>query len=133
MALRGDYIVLFADQHSSGTAEAIIAESTSVNLDLSAEALETTSQTSALNATYIGGKVSGTVSGDYLLASTGAQFTNLFAKMNAGEVITLQVKRSGTAFIDCDGVITSLSITGGLSDSLSTGSYTIQLSGNPAV
>jgi len=132
MALRGDYIVLYADQHSSGTAEAIIAESTSVNLDLSAEALETTSQTSALNASYIAGKVSGTISGDYLLASTGVQFTNLFTKMNAGEVITLQVKRNGTTFIDCDGVITSLSLTGGLSDSLSTGSYTIQLSGDPA-
>lgn len=133
MALRGDYLVVYVDQHSSGTANAIIAESTSVNLDLSGEALETTSQTSALNATYIGGKVSGTVSGDYLLASTGAQFTNLFTKLNAGEVIGVSIKRNGTAFIDCDGVITNLSLTGGLSDSLSTGSYTIQLSGDPAV
>ena len=133
MALRGDYLVLYADQHSSATAEAIIAESTSVNLDISAEALETTSQSDGLNATFIGGKVSGTVSGDFLLASTGAQFTNLFTKMNAGEVISVQVERNGTGFIDCDGVITSLSLGGGNSDTLATGSYSIQLSGNPAV
>lgn len=133
MALRGDYIVLYVDQYSSGTANAIIAESTSVNIDLSAESLETTSQTSGLNATYIAGKVSGTVSGDYLLASTGTQFANLFAKMNAGEVIGVTVKRSGTSFLDADGVITSLSLTGGLSDSLSTGSFSIQFSGDMAV
>ena len=133
MAQRGDKIVIYVDQYSSGTANAIIAESTSANLDISIEALETTSQADGLNATYIGGKVSGTVSGDYLLATTGAQFANLFTKANAAEVIGVSVKRDGTAFIDCDGVITSLSLSGGLSDSLATGAYTIQLSGDPAV
>jgi hypothetical protein len=52
MALRGDLLVLKID-------DAVIAESTDVSLDLSAEALETTSQTSGLNATFIQGKVSG--------------------------------------------------------------------------
>ena len=132
MALRGDLLRLYADQHSSGTNNAIIAESTSVSIDFSAEALETTSQTSALNSTFIGGKVSGTVSGDYLLASAGTQFSNLFTKMNAGEVIGVSVKRNGTAFLDGEGVITSLSLGGGLSDSLATGGYTIQFSGDMA-
>ena len=133
MALRGDYLTIQVDQHSSATANAVVAETTSVSIDLSAEALETTSQTDALNASFIGGKVSGTVSGDYLLASTGVQFTNLFTKMNAGELIGVSIERSGTEFLDCFGIITSLNLGGGLSDSLTTGSYSIQLSGDPAV
>jgi hypothetical protein len=52
--------------------------------------------------------------------------------MNAGTTFAVTVERNSTEFIDCDGVITSLSLSGGLSDSLATGSYSIQLSGNPA-
>ena len=69
MALRGDYLTIRVQQHSSGTANEVVAESTSVSVDFSADALETTNQASGLNASFIGGKVSGTVSGDYLLAS----------------------------------------------------------------
>jgi len=132
MALRGDYLVIRASTTSSGEVNKIIAESTSCSVDISAEALETTSQTSALNATFIGGKVSGTVSGDYLLASDGAQWTELFTSMNAGTIVEVSVARSGTEFIESDGVITSLSLSGGNSDQLVTGSYSIQLSGDPA-
>ena len=131
--LRADYLVVHVDQHSSGTANAIVADTTSCEVNFDAEFLPTTSQSSALNETGIGGLVSGTVTGSYLMATTGAQFANLFAKMNAGEVIGVTVKRNGTAFIDCDGVITNLQATGGLSNELSTGSYTIRLSGDPAV
>ena len=133
MALRGDYLVLKVQQHSSATSDAIIAESTSVSIDFSGEALETTSQTSGLNASFIQGKVTCTISGDYLLASAGTQFSLLFAKMNAGEVLSVSVERSGTSFLDGDCVITSLSLGGGLSDSLVTGSYSLQCSGNMAV
>lgn len=132
MALRGDYLVIKANHYGSGTTHQVIAETTSCSLDLSAEALETTSQDSGLHAEFIGGKVSGTVSGDYLLATTGTNFTDLFNSMNAGVQVDVGVYRSGTKFIDCLGVITSLSLSGGNSDSLATGSYTIQLSGNPA-
>lgn len=121
--------MLYVQQHSSGTAEEIIADSTSLNIDVSAEALETTSQDDGLNATFIGGKVSGTVSGDYLLATDGDQFTNLFTHMNAADVIAVEVWVNGAVYFTCDGVLTSLSLTGGLSDALSTGSYTIQLTG----
>lgn len=135
MALRGDYLTIRVQQHSSGTVNEVIAESTSVNIDFSAEALETTNQSSGLNASFIGGKVSGTASGDYLLASDGDQFTNLFTHMNAGDVIEIAAYRGSTPtkFLDGEGVITSLSLTGGLSDSLTTGAYTIQFSGNMAV
>lgn len=132
MALRGDKIVIKVQQHASGTVNEIIAESTDVTIDVSAEALESTSQTSALNAAFMGGKVSGTASGSFLLAADGDQFTNLFNHMNSGNVIEIEVYRDSTKFIDCDGVITSLSVTGGLSDALSTGAYTIQLSDNLA-
>lgn len=132
MAIRGDKLTIRVQQHSSGSVNEIIACSTDISVDLSAEALETTCQTDGLNSTYIGGKVSGTASGSYLLASGGDQFTNLFAHMNAGDVIEVEVYRDSTKFLECEGIITSLSLTGGNSDTLLTGAYTIQLSGNPA-
>ena len=130
MALRGDYLTLRVQQHSSGVTNEVIAESTSVSVDFSAEALETTNQASGLNASFIGGKVTGTISGDYLLASTGDQFSRLFVHMNAGDTIEVVVYRSGTVWISTDGVLTSLSLGGGNSDSLVTGSYALQLTGS---
>ena len=116
-------------QHSSGTANEVVAESTSVSIDFSAEALETTSQSDALNATFIAGKVSGTISGDYLLASDGDQFTNLFTHMNAGNVLEVDVQISASSFFTGDAILTSLNLGGGLSDSLATGSYSLQVTG----
>ena len=133
MALRADKIVLRAAASGSATYTSIIAESTDVTVDMSAEALETTSQTSALNAAFIAGKVSGTASGSFLLASDGTNYNELFVYLNGGTLIEVGIYRDGTQFINCDGVITGLSVTGGLSDALATGSYTIQLSGNLAV
>ena len=132
MALRGDYLTIKVQQHSSGTVNEVIAETTSVNIDFSAEALETTSQTSALNASFIAGKVTCVISGDYLLASSGDQFTNLFAHMNAGDTLEIEAYRSSTKFLDGDGVLTSLNLSGGNSDQLITGSFSIQCSGNMA-
>ena len=132
MALLGYKLTLRVQQHSSGVVNEIIAASTDVSLDITAEALETTSQTSGLNAEFMGGKVSGTVSGSYLLAADGEQWTNLFAHVNAGNVLEVEIYRGTVKFIDCDGVITSIGLSGGNSDSLVTGSYSIQLSGNPA-
>lgn len=133
MALRGDYLQIRVQQHSSGTVNEVIAETTSVNIDFSAEALETTSQTDGLNATFIAGKVSCTITGDYLLASTGTQFSQLFTHMNAGNTLEIEVYRSSTKILDGDGVLTSLNLTGGNSDQLVTGSFSIQCSGNMAV
>jgi hypothetical protein len=133
MALRADLIVIKVQQHSSGSVNEVIAESTDVTFSFSAEALESTSQTSGLNATFEGGKVTGTASGSYLVASNGDQFTNLFAHMNSATKVAVEGYRNNTKYIECDGVITSLEESGGLSDALATGSYTIQLSGNPAV
>ena len=129
MALRGDLLTLKVQQHSSATADEIIAESTSVSIDFSAEALETTSQSSALNATFQGGKVTGTVSGDYLLASDGDQFTNLFTHMNAGDEIDIDVQISASSYFTGAMILTSLSLGGGLSDSLATGSYAGNITG----
>ena len=132
MAIRGDKLTIMVDKDGSGTFPSIIASSTDFSLDLSAEALETTSQSDGLNATYIGGKVSGTASGSYLLAADGEQFEELFNYMNNGYTVDIEVYRDSTKFLEGEGVITSLGLTGGLSDSLVTGAYTIQLSGNMA-
>lgn len=132
MATLGHNLVFLVEQHSSGVSEAIIAESTSVSVDISAEALEITSQTSALNAEFIGGKVSGTISGDYLLATDAAQFNLLFAKVNAGEKLDCIIELSDTAILDGQVVLTSLNLGGGLSDALATGSYAGTFSGDMA-
>lgn len=130
MALRGDYLTIRVQQHSSGTVNEVIAETTSVNIDFSAEALETTSQTSGLNASFIPGKVMCTISGEFLAASDNAQFTHLFAHMNAGDLLEIEVYRSSTKFLDGDAVLTSLTLSGGNSDQLVTGAYSFQCSGN---
>ena len=128
MALRGDYLRIKVQQHSSTVGGEYVAETTSVSVDFGAEALETTSQESGLNASFIGGKVTGTVGGDYLLASDGTNFSNLFSFMNAGTTIEVDVYRSGSLWIAAEGVITNLSLSGGNSDQLATGSYSINLS-----
>ena len=131
MALRGDYIQLKTNAAlGSGQSEVVIAESTSVTIDFSAEALETTSQSDGLNATFIAGKVTATASGDFLVASNAANLTGLFTQMNAGTTIDVTVYNDSTRIFEGEGVITSLSVTGGNSDQLATGSYSIQLSGN---
>lgn len=131
--LRGDLLTIKVQQHASGTVNEIIAGSQDVTVSFSAEALPTTSQASGLNAEYQAGMVQCTISGSYLLATDGEQFNNLFAHMNAGENIEVEVHRSGTKFLDGEGVITSLELTGGLSDANATGSYSIQCSGNMAL
>jgi len=132
MALRGDYLVVKTQNHSSGTVNEVIAESTSLSVDFSAEALETTSQTSGLNASFIGGKVTGTISGDYLLASGGGQFTELFALMNNGDTFEIEVYKDGgtTSWFTGEAVLTSLSLSGGNSDQLVTGAYAMNWSGD---
>jgi len=133
MALRGDLLVIRASVSGSTTAPVIIAESTDCTFSVNAEALETTSQTSGLNASFIAGKVSATASGSFLIGSSAANLTSLFAYQNAGTLIEVRVEVSGTPIFDGNGVLTSLEASGGLSDSLATGSYSIQCSGDMAV
>ena len=132
MAGRGDYLTILVDQHSSATAPGVVAEATSVSVDFSAEALETTSQDSGLNASFIPGKVSCTVSGDYLMASDADNFKGLFAKLNAGTLVEVEVEINGSALLAGHGVITSLTAGGANSDALATGAFTIQCSGDIA-
>lgn len=127
--LRGDYLALRCQQHSSGVTNAVIADSTSVSVSFSADEIETTSQTDGLIYSGMAGKVKGTVSGDYLLATTGDQFTVLLAKMQAGETIEVEVWRSGSKWLSGDGFLTGLDMTGGLADSPATGSYSMTFTG----
>jgi predicted secreted protein len=131
-SLRGDKLILKVQQHSSGTTNQVLAATRSVNLDITAEALETTSQDDGIYATFIGGKVTGTISGEYLLASTGEQYTNLFNHLANGDVIEVELERDGTNIMTTEGVITSIGLAGGNADSLVTGAFSIQLSGSLA-
>lgn len=133
MALRGDRLVVKAGSVGSSPSNGIIAESTDCTFSISAEALESTSQSSGLNASYIPGKVSATVSGSFLLAATATNLTALFTYVNAGTAVEVSIEVDGTVTFDGDGVITSLETSGGLSDSLATGSYSIQCTGDMAV
>ena len=134
MALRGDYLTIRTTATSgSATVNDVIAETTDISIDFSAEALETTSQDSGLNASYIGGKVSGTISGGYLVATGTAEFSELFTAMNAGTTMEVEVYETANQILDGDIVITSLSMSGGNSDTLTTGAFTLQCSGDMAV
>ena len=133
MALRGDRLVVKAGSVGSSPSNGIIAESTDCTFSISAEALESTSQSSGLNASYIPGKVSATVSGSFLLAATATNLTALFTYVNAGTAVEVSIEVDGTVKFDGNGVITSLETSGGLSDSLATGSYSIQCTGDMAV
>lgn len=130
MALRGDFLTIRVQQHSSGVVNEVIAETTSVTVDFSAEALETTSQDSGLNASFIGGKVTGTASGDFLVATAGTNFDQLFAHMNAGDILEVQVFVNAVEKLAGEGVLTSLNMTGGDSATLTTGAWAMNLSGD---
>ena len=127
MPLRGDYLTIKIQQHSSGTANEVIADTISCNVDFSGEALDTTSQDDALIADFIAGKISATVSGDYLLLESGIQFAQLFAHINAGNSIEFEIWRSSTAIFRGTGIMTSLNLGGGNSDTLTTGAYSMQI------
>jgi hypothetical protein len=52
--------------------------------------------------------------------------------MNNGVKFAVEVYRDSTLFLDGEGVLTALGLAGGNSDTLTTGSYSIQCSGNMA-
>ena len=132
MASRGDYLTILLQQHSSGVSEKVVAGTNSVSVDFSAEALETTDQDDGLNAAFMAGKVSCTVSGDYLVASDAANFSALFGQMNSGTKFNVEVEIAGSPLLAGEGVFTSLNVGGGTSGQLVTGSFAIQCSGNMA-
>jgi hypothetical protein len=115
---RGDKLIIKMQQNSSGTVNKAIAATTSVNWDMTAEALDATSQDSGEFGEFVGGKFSGTATGDYLTASDGEQYTNLYAYAQEGTAVEVELYRDTTLVISCQGVITSLSKSGALSDSL---------------
>ncbi len=127
MALLGNFLTIRLQQHSSGVATKVVAETTSVDAQFTAEALESTEQADALVARFEPGKTTINVSGDYLQASDGEQFELLFAHANAGDKIEVDLYRSGQVFLSTEGVFTSLNDSGGLSDSLVTGAYSMEL------
>ncbi len=125
--LLGNFLTIRLQQHSSGVATKVVAETTSVDAQFTAEALESTEQADALVARFEAGKTTINVSGDYLLASDGEQFDNLFAHSNAGDKIEVTLYRAGQQFLDTEGVFTSLNEAGANSDSLATGAYSMEL------
>jgi hypothetical protein len=116
--LLGNYLTIRVQQHASGTANEVVAESTSVDCQFTAEAMEKTAKSDALTAKYEPGLCKINVSGDYLLASDAEQFTNLFTHANNGDKIEVDIYRSSTLVMSTEGVFTSLSKSGALSDSL---------------
>lgn len=129
MALRGDKIVLYAEHHSSGTVQEIIAGSTSVNFSSSSAFLESTDQADGLNTNGIGGKNNRTITGDYFATSTLDNFKNLFARQEDGHTISWTIKNNGADVYTGDAVITQLDFNAGTADQLVTGSYTLQVVG----
>lgn len=130
MALRADYLVVKVQQHSSGTTNEVIAETTDCQIASSTEFLETTSQDDGLNRSGIAGKHSHTVSGTFFMESAGTNYTQLWDHKHAGDVVEVEIERNGTNIHTGEGVITNLTSTGGTSAGLVTVAYTIEISGD---
>lgn len=126
-SIRGDKLTIRLQQNSSGTVNKVIAATTSCNVDMSADPLETTSKDDGIDATFMPGKLSGTASGDFLVASDGEQYTNLYTYAGAGDAIVWELYRDGTLYLYGTGYITSISQTGANSDALVTGAYSMDL------
>lgn len=133
MALRGDYLRIYVEQFSSATAPTILADTTDVNIDFSAESVETTTQDSALAYSGIAGKHSGTISGSMLVSPSGTTFATLYSHMTAGDTIDVEVYDyvggAATKYFSASGHFTSLTAAAGDSTTVVTGSYAIQLTG----
>lgn len=120
---------MYAEHHSSGTVQEIIAGSTSVNFSSSSAFLESTDQADGLNTNGIGGKNNRTISGDYFATTTLDNFKNLFARQEDGDTISWTIKNNGADVYSGDAVITQLDFNAGTADQLVTGAYTLQVVG----
>lgn len=100
-----------------------VAETTDVNLKVAAKALDSTSKSSGLNSEYIGGTVRIAAAGSFLMASDGANWSTLWSSFKDGDEVVVHYYRNGVGFLSGNGVIKKLTMKGGLSDSLITGTY----------
>lgn len=128
-ALRGDYMRLKFQQHGSATNNEYFAGTTSFSFSSDSEFLESTDQSDGLNTNGIGGKVTRTISGNYIMATTADSFSNLYAHQAAGTAIEWEILKSGSAFMSGECIITSLSFDAGLSDQNVTGAYSMTVIG----
>jgi len=126
---RGDLLVLYADVHSSGTVEEMIAGTTSYTFSSEAAWLETTDQSDGLNTNGITGKMNRTISGNYILATDADNFNTLYEHQSGGLTVTWTIKANGTTILSGSAKITSLDFTAGTSAELCTGSYSLQVIG----
>jgi hypothetical protein len=132
-SIRGDKLTIKLQQNSSGVVNKVIAATTSCNAEVSAEALDATSQDSGIYMETVAGKLTGTISGDYLTALDGEQYTNLYTHAGSGDTIEWELYRDGSLFLNGTGVISSISQTGGNSDTLTTGAYSMTVQADDQV
>jgi len=131
--LRGDLLVIKFEEHSSGVAAAVISGTTSWSFDSSSEALETTDSDDGLNAAFMQGKVTRTISGDYMVATDLENWKGLDAKQAAAENVSWEIfnKTTGSevSVMSGTGVITTLNLSGGTAADLTTGSWAMNVTG----
>ena len=119
MAALGTYLTLELDGD-------VIAETTELSIKIEADALESTTKDSGINATFIAGKYKAGLAGTFLLATNGANFDTLYTLINTATSMDVVVYYNGSAILNGTGIMKQLSETGANSDTLVTGKYGIR-------
>jgi len=117
MSLLGSYLVLKVEG-------VVIGETTKVNLKMTAEANDTTSQDSGLRSSYNAGKINIRMSGAFLFASSG-NWDTLYTYLKTGNEMGISLFVNGAEILSGYGYIRKLNLKGADEASLVTGAYRI--------
>ena len=118
MGIPGSYLYLTMDGST-------IAETTDVSLKFQAKAIDKTTKDSGFNAEFMGGTVKVAIAGTFLVASDGSNWDTLWAAFEDGTEVDVNYLRHGTQFLSGTGIVKKLTLKGGNSDELVTGTYGI--------
>jgi len=118
MSLLGSYLVLKVEG-------AVIGETTSVSLKMTATGLDRTSQDSGLRSSYSAGKVKVGMAGAFLFAS-GGNWETLYSYLKTGAEMGISLFVNGAEILSGFGIMKKLSLKGADEASLVTGAYGIR-------
>lgn len=118
MGLHGAYMVLKVD-------DSVIAETTKVNLKVTAKPMDSTSQDSGINGSFTTGKVMVGIGGAFLYATS--DYSSLYTYLNAGTQMGVIVYVDGNGIINGYGIMKKLSAKGANADENITGAYGIRI------
>jgi hypothetical protein len=118
--------MLRADKMTIEVDGATIAATTSVGLKWNAEALDTTVKEDGIYSTFMAGNIKAWIRGKYLLSNSDAQYSALSQKLRDRSEVVVSVYRDGEQILTGYGILVTLNLESGISNSLITGRYAIR-------